>query len=267
MKSRNLAAALCCLGGSLFATASMAQQIYTNGPFITNPGAHVPSGDVSLAQDVTYPGYTLLGMNAGPNFRLTDDFFIPLNHIWTVNSVTLYAYQTGTDGADFTDARVNIWIGFPNNSLSVKKFDGDVANQLVSTTPVAYRTAQSFPTPFSNSQRRIVALTLAIPEIELVAGQYWLDWQLKGPDPATSVYTPPVSIIGQPYTSFDGFAYKKCPTTVEDPNDSCATSPGQWQLFLNGTSPYLVDLPFVINGTDLNNLIFKDGFDTAVAAP
>jgi hypothetical protein len=240
----------------------MAQQIYSNGPFITNPGAHVPSGDVSLAQDVTYPGYTALGINAGPNFRLADDFFVPVSHIWTVNSVTLYAYQFGSDGADFTDARVNIWVGVPDGFGSFKVFEGDDTNQLVSTTPVAYRTAQSFASPFSNSDRRVVALTLAIPDIELTPGQYLLDWQLKGPDAGTSVFTPPVSIIGQPYTAVDGFARKKCPTTVEDPNDSCATSPGAWQLFENGTSPYLVDMPFAVSGIDLINVIFADGFDT-----
>lgn len=267
MKSRNLVAALCCAGGCVFATASMAQQIYTNGPFITNPGAHVTGGDVSLAQDVTYPGYTMLGLNAGPDFRVADDFNIPENHIWTVSNITLYAYQTGTDGADFTDARAIIWLGEPDGVVSVKKFDGTVENLLVSTTPVAYRTAQSFPTPFSNDQRRIVALSLAIPDVELTAGPHWIDWQLKGPDPATSVFTPPVSIIGQAYTAVDGLARKKCPLTVADPNDSCAVSPGQWQLFENGTSPYLVDLPFVVFGTDLDNLIFKDGFETPVTPP
>lgn len=262
MKSRSLAAALCCLGGSLIATASMAQQIYSNGPFITNPGAHVTGGDVSLAQDVTYPGYTMLGLNSGPEFRVADDFFVPANHIWTVNSATLYAYQTGSDGADFTDARVIIWTGTPNGVASFKIFDGSEQNVLVSTTPVAYRTAQSFASPNSNSQRRVVALSIAIPSIELNPGQYWLDWQLTGPDAGISVYTPPVSILGQPYTAFDGFARKKCPASVSDPQDSCATSPGQWQLFENGTSSYLVDLPFLINGVDLDNLIFKDGFDT-----
>lgn len=263
MKSRILAAALCCLGGSLVATASMAQPIYTNGPFITNPGAHVSGGDVSLAQDVTYPGYTMLGVNAGPNFRLTDDFFVPVGHIWTVNSATVYAYQFGSDGANFTDARVSIWVGQPDFFGSFKKFNGEDTNVLVSTTPVAYRTAQSFASPFSNTQRRVVALSIAIPDVELTPGQYWLEWHLKGPDATTSVFTPPVSILGQPYTSVDGFAKKKCPTTVEDPLDSCATSPGQWQLFENGTSPYLVDLPFRIGGADIINTIFIDGFDTA----
>lgn len=267
MKSRNLAAALCCLGGSLFATATMAQQIYSNGPFITNPGAHVPEGDVSLAQDVTYPGYTMLGLNSGPDFRVADDFFVTANHIWTINSIILYAYQTGTEGADFTDARVIIWLGEPNGFASIKKFDGTVANLLVSTTPVAYRSAQSFASPFTDTQRRVVALTLAIPPLELTPGPYWVDWQLKGPNPETAVYTPPVSILGQAYTSVDGRARKKCPASVSDPMDSCATSPGQWQLFENGTSPNLVDLPFVLNGTDINNLIFKDGFDTPAATP
>jgi hypothetical protein len=263
MKSQSLAALFCCLGASLIAPMAGATQVYSNGPFVTNPGAHVSGADVSLAQDVTYPGYTALGINAGPAYRTADDFIVPANHYWTIDSAVLYAYQTGSADAAFTDVRLIIWLGFPDGFGSTKLFDGDVSNNLVSSTPGAYRTAQSFgATQFSDTQRRIKSLVAAIPPLLLAPGQYWIDWKLTGPTPTSPVFTPPVSILGQPYTSVNGTARIKCPTGITNPEDPCSSSPGSWILFENGTSPNLVDLPFLLNGTDVINPIFKDGFDT-----
>ncbi|HET9031321.1 MAG TPA: hypothetical protein VFN25_00295 [Dokdonella sp.] len=269
MKSQSFAAALLyLLGGSMIVSSAAAAEIYSNGPFVTNPGAHVSGADVSLAQDVTYPGYNALGFNAGPGYRLADDFIVPANHFWTIDSAVLYAYQTGTGDADFTDVRLIIWQGPPDGFNSIKKFDGSVSNNLVSSTPGAYRTAQSFgATQFSDDQRRIKSLLVAIPELELGPGQYWMDWQLKGPMPTDHVFTPPVSILGQAYTSFGGFARRKCPAGTTDPQDPCTISGPGWFLFENGSSPNLVDLPFKINGTDVANLIFANGFEALPATP
>ncbi|HPG94763.1 MAG TPA: hypothetical protein PLR28_09445, partial [Dokdonella sp.] len=268
------AAVLCCLGGSLMAAGASAQQLYSNGPFITHPGAHVPSGDVSVAQDVTYPGYTALGFNAGPDFRLADDFLVPVGHIWTVTSAVLYAYQTGSADADFTDARVIIWKGAPDTLNAIKLFDGEVSNNLVSTTPGAYRTAQSFgATMFTDTARRIKSIEVAIPPLQLSGGaigegsQFWIDWKLKGPTPGNAVFTPPVSILGQAYTADNGFARMKCPAGITDPEDECFNVAGSWILFENGTAPYLVDLPFLINGSDLIDTILRTGFESLPTTP
>lgn len=264
MKSRSLAAALCCLGGSLLATAAGAAQIYTNGPYVTHPGAHVSGADISMAQDVTYPGYTAFGIAAGPVYRVADDFSIPLGHVWTIDSAVLYAYQTGAGEAAFTDARVIIWRGVPDGFGSTKLFDGTVSNTLVSSTPDAYRVAESMPDNLSNTQRRIQRIEIAIPPLQLTSLQYWIDWQLTGPQ-AGETHTPPVSILGQAYTAAGGFARFKCPNGITDPEDECFQAGGQWRLFENGTSPNLVDLPFKLNGTDVIDVIFSNGFETATA--
>lgn len=268
MKSQSLAILLCFLGGSLIASAASATQLYSNGPIVTNPGAHASGGDISLVQDVTYPGATAFGFTAGLGYRLTDDFNVPAGHIWTIDSATLFAFQVGSGDAAFTDVRVIIWQGFPNTFGAVKKFDGDVSNNLVSSTPGAWRTAESFgATTYTNSDRRIQELLVAIPPLELGPGTYWVDWQLKGPAAANQVYTPPVTILGQPFTAAYGFAAMKCPTPLTDPENSCYNTQGQWILFENGTAPYLVDLPFLIHGSDLINTIFKNGFDPEPTAP
>jgi hypothetical protein len=262
MKSYSLAAVLCCLGGLAVADCASAQQLYTNGPFVTHPGAHASGADVSIAQDVTYSGYTALGFTAGPGYRLADDFTVPAGKIWTLNSAVLYAYQTGAGDAAFTDARVIIWSGAPDNSLSTKLFDGSLATVLVSSTPGAYRVAQSVEAvaPFTNTERRVENLLVTISNtdgtagLQLLPGQYWIDWQLTGPQ-AGSVYTPPVSIIGQPYTAFNGFARRK----------NIATN--TWELFQNGSAPYLVDLPFLLNGTSFDDAIFASDFETITTTP
>ncbi len=256
MKFNPLALALSCLLTG-FAPAAHAEVLRDNGPFVTHPEAHVSGEDVSLAQDVTYPGYTALGITAGPLFQLTDDFIIPNGEIWTINSAVLYAYQTGSGDAAFTDARLIIWEGFPNQAFSTKVFDGSIANVLVSSTPGAYRVAQSAePTaPFTGTTRRINALEIAIPEFELDGGQYWLDWQLTGSDAATQVFTPPVSILGLPYTAVNGLAEQRNPDT------------GIWRPFENGSAPYLVDLPFQLIGDRFFDRIFRDGFDTPPPTP
>ena len=55
-----------CLACLLAAGSAHGQALFSNGPFVTHEGAHVSGEDVSLAQDVTYPGYTALGFTANP---------------------------------------------------------------------------------------------------------------------------------------------------------------------------------------------------------
>lgn len=255
---------LCCVAGLLATGTCMAQPIYSNGPFVTHPEAHVSGLDVSLAQDVTFPGYTALGIVAGPDYRLTDDFTVPDGKIWTINGAQLFAYQIGTGDAPFTDARVIIWDGIPDGFFSTKVFDGSASNLLVSSTPVAYRIAQSNQAgpSFTDTARKVHAITIAIPEFQLEAGIYWLDWQLSGPQTGP-VSTPPVSIIGQAYTAANGFARQKCPATSTNP----ACPPNQWWLFENGSSPNLVDLPFQLEGVSFDDRIFRTGFEALPTTP
>jgi hypothetical protein len=266
MKSHSLAAVLCCIVGSLLASGASADQIYSNGPYVTHPGGHDSGADLSIAQDVTYPGYTALGFAAGPAYRIADDFSITLDHIFIIDSITLFAYQTGSGDAPFTDARVSIWLGPPEGTGSTKVFDGTASNVLAESVPDAYRAAQSMTSPSSNTERRVKRLTIPVPGIVLQSDQYWVDWQLTGPMAGES-FTPPVSILGHPYTAFGGFARKKCPANITNPQDDCYQAAGQWRLFENGVAPYLVDLPFALNGRDIVNTIFRTGFEPVPTTP
>ncbi|MBN8482194.1 MAG: hypothetical protein J0L88_11460 [Xanthomonadales bacterium] len=246
-----------CLAVLLAAGTAHGQALYSNGPFVTHEGAHVSGADVSLAQDVTYPGYTALGYAAGPGWRLADDFTVPVGKIWTITGARLFAFQPNVT-AGFTDARVIIWLGVPDGPVSTKVFDGTVSNTLVDSTPGPYRIAQSTEAtaPFTNVARRVHVLGIAIPELVLESGNYWVDWQLTGGQ-SGQVYTPPVSIIGQPYTALNGFARQKCPPDIT----SSDCPPSQWRLFINGSAPYNVDLPFELDGTSFDDSIFVGDFE------
>ena len=246
-----------CLAGLLAAGAVQAQApLYSNGPFVTHPGGHASGADVSLTQDVTYPGYTARGITTGPDWRLADDFIVPAGKIWTITGARLFAFQPNVTGA-FTDARVIIWRGAPDVFGSVKVFDGTVANVLATTTPGAYRTAESVQMtgPFTDTSRRVQTLGIAVPETSLVGGTYFIDWQLTGAQTGL-VYTPPVTRLGQPYTAVGSFARQKCPPTPT--NDDCPVN--TWRLF-EIADQYLVDLPFELIGTSFDDSIFEDGFD------
>lgn len=247
-------------GLALSASTAGAQQLYSNGAFVTHPLAHVSGEDVSLAQDVTYPGYTALGFAAGPEWRLADDFNVTEGEIWTINAITLFAYQTGNQAA-FTEANLVVWKGVPGFFLSEIIYDGSKSNILSDAMPGPYRIAQSAQAsgPFTDTSRRVQALTIEFEEpLVLENGNYWLDWSLLGPQPGSPVFTPPVSILGQSYTAAGGLARQLCPTNTPQPD----CPPGSWRLFENGTSPNLVDLPFLLTGTSFIDRIFVDGFDT-----
>lgn len=253
--SRSTAAA--CVACLLAAGTAHGQALYSNGPFVTHEGAHVSGEDVSLAQDVTYPGYTALGFAAGPGWRLADDFGVPTGRIWTITGLRLFAFQPNVT-AEFTDARVIIWNGVPDGPVSTKVFDGTVSNLLADSTPGPYRIAQSVqPTaPFTDVARRVHVISIAIPDLVLEGGVYWVDWQLTGGQ-AGAVYTPPVSILGQAYTAVNGLARQKCP--ADSLSSDCP--PSQWRLFLNGSAPYNVDLPFELEGTSFDDEIFFGDFE------
>lgn len=268
MKSYRLAAVLCCFSTASWISPVLAEVIYNNGPIVTHAAAHGSGADVSMAQDVTYPGYTALGISAGPDYRVADDFIVPAGEVWFIDAADVYAFQIGNE-APFSDARVTIWSGPPEGFGSAKLFDGTVANGLVSSTPGPYRIAQSLQAGpvFTDTQRRVQTLAVAVigensPSLRLIGETaflstgttYWIEWQLKGASAGQMVYTPPVSILGKAYTAANGFARFKRPN-------------GGWELFENGTAPYLVDLPFQLHGTVIIDRIFRGTFETVTTTP
>lgn len=170
--------------------------LYDNGPLVTHPGGGFGGADASALQ-------TALGLNTygfGNQFlngyRMADDFTVTDAGGWDVQSITFFAYQTGsTTTSTITGVYLQIWNGDPSAGGTV--IWGDLTtNRMASTAWTnAYRVLD---TDLLGSTRPIMASAATIGTT-LAAGTYWLDWMTDG-TLASGPWAPPISILGQTVT-------------------------------------------------------------------
>jgi hypothetical protein len=204
--------------------------LYDNGPFINSPGTGPNGTDQSILQNTT------LGMNtlgAGIQFtagnRMADD--IVVDQTWTVETITVYAYQTGSPTTStMTGGYVQVWDGDPAAGGQV--IWGDVVtNRMASTAWTnSYRLSEGTP----GTTRPVMSIVMATPGLVLEPGTYWIDYTLAG-SLASGPWAPPITINGQAVTG----------------NAKQFLGTGQnWVEFLDtGTGTPAQGLPFLIEGT------------------
>ncbi len=204
--------------------------LYDNGPLVTHPGGGAGGADASALQ-------TTLGLNTigfGHQFatgnRMADDFTVTDAAGWQVDSITFFAYQTGsTTTSTLTGLYVQIWSGAPNAGGSVVW--GDLTtNRLASTTwSNIYRVTD---TTLTDTIRPIMA-SVATIGTTLAPGTYWLDWMTDG-SLASGPWAPPISIVAQTTTG-NALQY--------------TTSSGAWGPAIDGgTGTPQQGMPFIIAG-------------------
>ncbi len=203
--------------------------LYDNGPLVTHPGGGFGGADASALQTALTMTLFGFGHQITANNRMADDFTIAGPAPWTIDTITFYAYQTGsTTTSTFTDVRVQIWDGPPGVGGSAVVFGDLVTNRLASSTfSNAYRVLD---TSLLDSNRPIMANVVTIGTT-LPPGTYWLDW-FAGGTLASGPWAPPVSILGQ--------------TTTGNSLQFLGTT-STWGPALDGAFPQ--GLPFVIEGT------------------
>src|SRR5436190_8771006 len=85
------------------ASVACADDLYSNGPFITNPtgGTGTILGlPISNPDPFTIPGQSFTFYTTGvaatvaTNTASAEDFTVPTGQVWDLDSVTLYAFQT-----------------------------------------------------------------------------------------------------------------------------------------------------------------------------
>jgi hypothetical protein len=165
--------------------------LYDNGPFITEVGPP----NISLLQNSTL-GLTLLGTGASTatGFSVADQAILP--NAVNINTVSLYAYQTGapTSPSPIIGVFLQVWDGDPSDpgsnvvygDLTTDRFDGSIWFD-------TYRESETSP----GTSRAIMIVNAATPGLTLDAGTYWFHWAFEGDAGFSGPWNPPVTILGQ----------------------------------------------------------------------
>lgn len=234
-------------------------QTYDNGGL--NTGASSKSGIAAPAgyawsevqnntgnttESNTISGYAGTSSSATANYFLADDFTIPAGQTWNITAINFFAYQTGYTGttSPFNTVRVNIFSSDPSVSGAVSVFGNDTTNRFASSVDAnMYRIFNSqVPAPGSTTgtTRKIWKITASTP-VSLVAGTYWIKYQLQNAILANAGFLPPVTITGN--RGLAGWNAKQLDAVN-----------GTWTSLFDDGNPssapdYPMDMPFVITFT------------------
>jgi hypothetical protein len=184
--------------------------LFSNGPIITNPtgGTGSIAGlPISNADGFNFPGNPFLfsttgvGATISANTAVAENFTVPASG-WDLDTLTVYAFQTGQTSASVTQIQVNLWNATPFSATSPGA--PPVIPQPVLSLPltlaagpgtfVAHRQS---PTGTS-TVRPVFSYTVSLDGLPnagvLPQGEYWIQWSFLGASsPSANVFTPLVS--------------------------------------------------------------------------
>lgn len=200
--------------------------LWDNGPFMTDPGIGCNGDDVSIL--CTAIGGSVWGYGAQLyyGYRIADDF--TFDSACTIDSIRVYAYQTGAPGAGSTLTAVNmqIWDASPMAGGSV--IWGDTSTNIMTATDTSGIWRASDTTP-ANCDRNVKYADVNIGGLALNPGTYWIDYQFDG-TLSSGPWAPPVTL---PCTAGTGNALQY--TTA-------------WAPVTDTGSGWPEDFPFIIEG-------------------
>ncbi len=169
--------------------------LYHNGPIITGLDQGFNGADVSQLPT----GANTIGenVNFAAGVRIADEFRVPAGETWTVTRLRSFAYQTGSFGFTMTALYARIWDGDPADPSSqvvwgdLGTFVTNVMDPAASGLEDAYRVT----TNLQDTARQIQRVEAAVPNVQLGAGTYWLEWSTTGSG-ASGPFMPPVTVPG-----------------------------------------------------------------------
>ena len=108
--------------------------LYDNGPLVNSPGTGAGGADESILQTVTLSMGTLgWGHQIAFDNRIADEFTVSDPSGWRIDSITFYAYQTGsTTTSTINDMNLRIWDGVPGGGGAVVW--GDTSTNVLDST-------------------------------------------------------------------------------------------------------------------------------------
>ncbi len=146
--------------------------LYDNGPLITHPGGGAGGADASALQTVLGLGSYGFGHQVSAGNRIADDFTIADASGWTIETITFFAYQTGSPTTStITAVNLQIWDGPPDGGGTVIWGDSTTNVMTDTTWSNIYRVLD---TALTDTARPIMASTVAVntflPAGHLLAG-------------------------------------------------------------------------------------------------
>lgn len=200
------------LAASASASASVPppSNLFSNGPIITNPtgGTGTIAGlPISNADGFNIPGNPFLfsttgvGATISANTAVAENFTVPASG-WDLDTLTVYAFQTGQTSASVTQIQVNLWNATPFSATSPGA--PPVIPQPVLSVPLTLAAGpgtfiahRQSPTGTS-SIRPVFSYTVSLDGLPnagvLPQGEYWIQWSFLGASsPSANVFTPLVS--------------------------------------------------------------------------
>ena len=213
--------------------------LFDQGP-LTNQTDGAPPTPVSVLITAAPFNSNTPGFSATSAQRTADDFVVPAGQTWTVDSVTVYAYQTGAAGVTLNGATLRLWNTTPT-AAGTAIFGDTTTNRFLSASlSGAFRVSD---TAITGRTRALQALRIAVsPAAVLPAGTYWIDWNTAGSGASGPFAPPVVPAIATPIATGNAIQFDG---TVWNPlNIGLATDPTGGPL----TGPQQ-GMPFVIEGT------------------
>jgi hypothetical protein len=149
--------------------------LFDQGPLSNGVNGATP---ISILQNVAPFNYCSLGGAGTGAFRLADDFVVPAGQTWTVDTITVFGYQTGATAASINNATLRILDGSPAGTPAT--LFGDATTNRLGTASLSgtFRVASTTPTL---TNRAIQAIPInVVPALVLPAGTYWIDFNAAG---------------------------------------------------------------------------------------
>ncbi len=185
-------------------------------------------------------------------YRFADDFVIPNGERWTIERVSLFAYQSGAPAFSWPFDRVTlrIWKGTPGTPGGQIVWGNTSTNRYISAAQTGIHrifNTQLVPSgPSPDLAKSIWRIEAGVTDVTLGPGTYWLDWQFGSTSaPLIRALVPALTIPGKRYErGWNALQYRP----------AAGLYSGQWFAVVDPGKPASAadqpqDFPFVIHGT------------------
>ena len=213
-------------GGYSVPLSNSKDLLFDNGPIVTGECATTLAPESMIGAPANSFGFNF---NNTGGFTVAEDFTVPANMTWMIDSFEFFGYQTGsTTTSSFTGAFVRIWNGNPMLPGSAVVW-GDLVTNVMTATDFTgiYRVSVT-----CNTQRPLMRIVASTSGLTLGEGTYYVEFGATG----SLASGPWVTIVSLPGSTPTGNAIQ--------------SNAGVWAMLESpaGTGNY-VSLPFLVNGT------------------